>query len=238
MNLLYYTLLAFALFFATMIAFEKKNIWGTVIGALGVGGVVNSGFFTAASYPIDIFGLSFGVDSIIYTLFVFTVILKYLYWDKKEALIFAISASAALLFAAFIELTANAFSTGHTEVAWRKFGVLALSAFATITAGVSMIYILDAIKNKWKLNQYWLLIIGLVYSTLVNSTIYFGLVTFISGTKFSFEILGTSYLGKSIAIVAAVSSFGVLKLLEKHIIKIKEKKKLLKESKETEKTES
>lgn len=224
MNLLYLVLASLVVFLATTICFEKKNVWSTIIGAIGVGGVVNSNFFNAADYPIDVFGWSFGVDSIIFTLFIFTVILKYLYWDRKEAYTYSLSAAGAVLFAAIIEVSANAFSSGHSEHIWRKFGGFAVSVIGTIAACVAIIEIMHAIKKKTKIHDFWTVLIALVVATIVNSTIYYGLYSLVTGTEFLLEIMYTSYFGKLIAIGCALLTFGLMKLIERRVNKVQAKK--------------
>lgn len=234
MNLLYLFLASVAVFLATTIGFEKKSIWGTIIGALGVGGVVNANFFHAGDYPIDVFGWSFGVDSIIYTLFIFTVILKLFYYGKKEAYVYTISAAGAVLFAAIIELTACAFSDGHSVDIWRRFGGFVISVGATIAAGLIMIEVICAIQKKKQIHRMWLVIIGIVIATIINSTIYYGLHPVVSGIKFDPHLMYTSYFGKIMALGCACLAFFMIMLIEKKMKKIEEKKKKLEENKEKE----
>jgi uncharacterized PurR-regulated membrane protein YhhQ (DUF165 family) len=216
MNLLYYTLAAFIAFFATLIAFDKKKIWGTILSGLGVAGVVNANFFHAIDYPIDIFGWNFGFDAIIFTLYIFTLILTLMYYGKKQATIYTFSGSIAVLLAGIIELCAVSFSTGHQEEAWRKFGGFVISVIATIAAGLVIITVIEAIKKRHKVHDMWLMIIGIVLATLVNSTIYYSIAPFINGAGFDWHIIITSYFGKTIALGVAILVFGVMKLIEKH----------------------
>ena len=69
MNLLYFILFGLFIFLCSLIGGKKYR--STTLYALAIGGAVNANFFHAGFYPIDIFGLSFGIDSIIYSLFIF-----------------------------------------------------------------------------------------------------------------------------------------------------------------------
>ena len=224
MNLLYLVLLAIVVFLATLICFERKSVWSTIIAALGIGGIVNANFFNASDYPIDVFGWDFGIDSIIFTLFIFTVILKFLYQGKKEAYIFTFSAVAAVMFAAVYEVVAKAFTVGHSEEIWRHFGGFIISIVATIAACSAIIEIMDLLRKKSKIHDFWSVLIGLIVATLVNSTIYYGLYSVVTNTELVIELVYTSYFGKLIAIAFAMMSFGFMKLIERRIKRIKQKK--------------
>ena len=225
MNLLYLFLCSVAVFLATTIRFEKKSIWGTIIGALGVGGVVNANFFHAGDYPIDVFGWSFGIDAIIFTLFIFTVILKLFYFGRKEAYVYTISACGAVLFAAIIELTANAFSEGHSVGIWNRFGGFLVSVGATLAASIAMIEIILAIQKKKPIHKMWLVIIGIVIATIINSTIYYGLYHIVTGIEFNAHLMYTSYFGKLMALGCACLAFFMIMLIEKKMKKNEEKTK-------------
>ena len=229
MNLLYFVLAALLIFSSTLICFEKKNIWNTIISSIGIAGVVNANFFHSGNYPIDIFGMQFGIDSIIYTFFVFTIILNYLYFGKKSAITYTISGASAVFLAGAIGVTAKAFHSGHSIEAWNEFGTFSVSTAATIAAGVAMIFLIDLLKKRTKINDMVVVIIGILIATFINSTIYYSIEPLLQNYKFDWIPILTSLLGKFIALLAACFAFGFMKLIERKI----KKKELEKQKEET-----
>lgn len=223
MNLLYYTLAAIVFFLITIILFEKRNIWSTIVSSLGIAGVVNANFFHSGNYPIDVFGLNFGVDAIIYTLFIYTIILNFFYFGKKSAIIYTFSGAAAVFLAGVIELIAVAFSSGHSIEAWAEFGGFAISALATIAAGVCAVLLIDFLKKKFKIHNMFLIIIGIVLATIVNTLIYYSLTPLILKHEFDIILILTSFIGKFISLACACGSYGLIILIER-CIKKKEQK--------------
>ena len=77
-----FILFSIIIFLLSLVSYEKFR--STTLYALAIGGAVNANFFYAGNYPIFCFGIPFGIDSIIYTLFLFCVLLMFLKEGKKE----------------------------------------------------------------------------------------------------------------------------------------------------------
>lgn len=215
-NLLLFTLFALFVFFLSLIGYKK--FLSTALYALAIGGVVNSLYFTSNTHPIDIFGMNFGIDSIIYALFLFAVILMYLRFSKKDAIMLGVSSSVAILFAACMELVAVCLSNNITPEAWNKFYSFCFTTLATVIAFISIIFLIDFLKKKTKLkNEYLILIIGMVVGSFLNSFIYFSLYGLISNLTFA-QInltLITLFIGKGISILVGLLVLFVMNLIDK-----------------------
>ncbi len=206
MNLLWFVLIGLAIFFSLFLGGRKYR--GTALYALAIGGIVNANFFHAGNYPIDIFGLDFGIDSIIYTVFVFCVIVMYFEGGRRSAYILMFSSVIAILFSALIQLLSTLLSIGASSLAWAIFGDFVISALASVIAVTAMLEILHKLKIK---NSYVCTVLGILITSVLNSAIYYPLSTLINGMPDNIVmLLTTSFSGKAMAMVMAVLTLYVL----------------------------
>jgi len=212
MNFILFMLFTIIIFMLALIGYKKFH--SSTLYALAIGGIVNANFFHAGLYPINCFGLPFGIDSIIYTLFVFCVILMFFQQGKKSAYTLAISSVVAILFSAIMQLIAELFTTGSQSTTWFTFLTFFVSAAASIIAIVITLEILDKIKDKT--NNYIKLIVGLLLHTLINTAIYYPLSMLINGTPSNIGLLVlASFIGKLIATICAIFTLFLLHKLNK-----------------------
>ena len=192
-----YIMFGVAVFLLTLIGYKNYKI--TTLYALAIGGIVNANFFHAGNYPIEFFGLPFGLDSIIYTLFIFCVFLMYIKEGRKQGYLLAISSVLAIIISAALQLFADLFTKGFNVESFRIFGIFFVSAFATMVSIIILIELLEKIKGK--INQYLLLLISMLIVSFVNTLIYCPLVELISDPISNiYQLLLTSLIGKCIAI--------------------------------------
>ena len=189
-----------------------KNYQSTTMYALAIGGVVNANYFNAVTAPIECFGLPFGIDSLIYTLFAFCVMVMLLNDTKKSAYLLAISSVIAILFSAFMELIAVLFASGSSADIWVRFASFMISAFASIVAVCVTVEIIDRIKNKY--SPYVCMALGITLITILNSGIYYPLSLLIASNDRLWVYVGTSFIGKAIALVYSVVALKILNILK------------------------
>jgi len=212
MNFFYFTIFSILVFLSSLIGYKKFR--NTTLYALAIGGVVNANFFHAGNYPINCFGLPFGIDSIIYVLFIFCVVVMYLKEGKKSAYTLAFSSIIAIMFSALMQLVAELLSKGSSIHVWFNFLTFTISSIASVIAIISMLEILSKlIKIK---NSYLILIIGIVISTLLNTLIYYPLTVLIYGTPANILILVlTSFIGKTIALICGILTLAIFNKIDK-----------------------
>lgn len=216
MNLSYLIIFSLVVFLSVLLGGKKYR--STALYALAIGGVVNANFFHAGNYSIDCFGLPFGIDSIIYTLFIFCVIVMFLKEDKKSAYILAASSIIAIMFSAFMQLFAELFSNGSSTEIWLDFLSFAVSSLASIVAVVVMLEVLNLLKGK--INQYLLLTIGVFIAIFVNTLLYYPIILLINGMPSNIWILVlTSFLGKFIGLCCALITLKLINLYDKKALK-------------------
>ena len=209
-----FLLFGLAVFLLSLVGCEKYR--STALYALAIGGIVNANFFNANTYPIYCFGLPFGIDSIIYSLFAFCTIVMLLKENKKASYLLAFSSIIAIMFSALMQLFADLLSNGNSKSAWFGFLVFCVSALASIIAVVVAVEFINSLKNR--LNQYLCMALGILIISLLNSGIYFPLEAIINGASQNMgELLLTSFIGKLIALLYSVLMLYLMSLIEKRI---------------------
>jgi len=222
MNLIYFLLFSIIIFLLSLVCYEKFR--STTLYALSIGGAVNANFFHAGNYPIMCFGLPFGIDSIIYSVFAYCVILMFLKLNKREAYILTFSSVIAIMFSALMQLVAELFTIGSCFSVWKTFLNFFVSSVASLIAVWIMLEILNRLKKK-NINDYVLLIVGMLIVSLVNSLIYYSIVTWINGTPENIlTLLLTSFIGKVIALACSIGALYLTTKIEK-VIAHKEQEK-------------
>ena len=214
MNLLYLTIFGLLIFLSLLIGGKKFRV--TALYALAIGGAVNANFFHAENYPIDIFGLSFGIDSIIYSLFIFCIIVTLFQYGKKDAYTLAASSIIAIMLSAIFELISKLLSSGYNNDIWNNFIDFICSSITSIIVIVVIIEILSLLSNKTKLkNQYILLIIGMIIAIVINTPIYYTFESLVHGRPDNIgELVSTSFLGKLLSIPLAILSLFLINLYD------------------------
>lgn len=215
MNLLFYVLFGIVIYCCVLIG--GKRFRSTCLYALAIGGAVNANYFTARNYPIDIFGLNFGIDSIIYNLFIFCVIIMLFWKGRGQAYLLSASSIIAIIFAAVIQLISDMLSFGYSNEHWVSFFYFLTSSFSSILAVVAVIELLTYLKNKAKLNnEYLLMIIGLLLATVINTPMYYLCESLIhQNVENAAGLINTSLVGKLITILFSLLGLFLLKLYDK-----------------------
>lgn len=217
MNFIWFTLFSLIVFLLSLAFYERFR--STILYALAIGGIVNANFFHAGNFPIDCFGLPFGIDSVIYSLFAFCVAVMLIKTNKKEAYILSASSVIAIMFSALMQLVVDLLTKGSCPEIWTTFLTFTISAAASVVAIVVMIEIVARLKEK-KVNNYLLLVIGMVIIAIVNSALYYPLVMLLNGTPQNvWTLMLTSVIGKMISLVWGVVCLLLMNKIEKVIIK-------------------
>lgn len=212
MNFVWFLIAGILIFLSLLLGGKKYR--STALYALAIGGIVNANFFHAGNYPIDCFGLPFGIDSIIYTLFIFCVIVMLLKENKKSAYTLGFSSIIAIVFSAAMQLLADLLSNGSTTKVWLTFLGFIISALASVITIIVMIETLEKLKNK--LNKYLIIIIGIILSTIINTAIYYPLITLINGVPNNiWTLLLTSFIGKFISLNLSLLTYFLIEVFNK-----------------------
>lgn len=219
MNLLFLIIIGILIYVSVLLG--GKRFRNTALYALAIGGAVNANFFHAGNYPIDIFGLKFGLDGIIYNLFIFAIIVMLFKSNKGQAYLLSFSSIIAIMIAALFQLFADILSNGNNLNAWIVFSDFTASAFVSVIVVIIVLELLNFLRNKTRLkNEYILLAIGMVIATLINTPVYYTFQSIIHGTPSNiWELILTSFLCKMLSTVISIGTLFLINLYDKKTTK-------------------
>lgn len=194
MDFLFLVLTA-VLVFAILIV--SNRFWGKdALFVVGIGCAIGSNIYNVGDYGIVIGNLVFGIDSVIYTVFVFVVLLCLKNYDEKSAFTLLYSAMGSIMLSALLVFIASWASAGFASNLIWGFVSYLISVIATFVALFTTIKLFKYFEGK-NLNVYLNFLINVLIASFINSLIYFGAVAIISGFEENFlGQLGASYIGK------------------------------------------
>lgn len=194
MDFLFLVLTA-VLVFAILIV--SNRFWGKdALFVVGIGCAIGSNIYNVGDYGIVIGNLVFGIDSVIYTVFVFVVLLCLKNYDEKSAFTLLYSAMGSIMLSALLVFIASWASAGFASNLIWGFVSYLISVIATFAALFTTIKLFKYFEGK-NLNVYLNFLINVLIASFINSLIYFGAVAIISGFEENFlGQLGASYIGK------------------------------------------
>ena len=190
-----FLVLTTVLVFAILIV--SNRFWGKdALFVVGIGCAIGSNIYNVGDYGIVIGNLVFGIDSVIYTVFVFVVLLCLKNYDEKSAFTLLYSAMGTIMLSALLVFIASWASAGFASNLIWGFVSYLISVIATFAALFTTIKLFKYFEGK-NLNVYLNFLINVLIASVINSLIYFGIVAIITGFQENFwGQLGASYLGK------------------------------------------
>lgn len=194
MDFLFLVLTAVLVF---VILIVSNRFWGKdALFVVGIGCAIGSNIYNVGDYGIVIGNLVFGIDSVIYTVFVFVVLLCLKNYDEKSAFTLLYSAMGSIMLSALLMFIASWASAGFASNLIWGFVSYLISVIATFVALFTTIKLFKYFEGK-NLNVYLNFLINVLIASFINSLIYFGAVAIISGFEENFfGQLGASYIGK------------------------------------------
>jgi len=221
-----YVLILVAVFCFAFTCFFRKWRDKDILILIAIGCAINANIFNSNTVPVEVGNLVFGIDSIIYTLFVFTVIIEARDYGIKDAKSMTTITIAAIMISATIEFFAYwSFSGINTQILI-SLGLYVISAFGTFVAIWAMLWLFQTLKKK-NVNRFVNIALCILIASIINSFIYFG-GAFMIGAGTSSNFVGAligSYIGKIFCIFLALvvyfinTTFWIPKGLEKKYCK-------------------
>ena len=197
--------------FAATTVFRHISDSRTLI-SVAIGAAINANIFNSVSMPIVFGSMTFGIDSILYTLFIFNVIIKAKDYSIKDAKDLTISTIIAILVSAFIELFAKWSFTGINVQTFISFLSYFLSSLGTFIGIWVMLRCFKYFEAK-KVNIYVTFFIVIVIESLISSSVYFCGSSIVKGdfSHIFSPALEGSYIGKLFSIVLGLLGYYVNK---------------------------
>lgn len=212
MKFIYLLLFSICVFLLSLVGYKKNK--SVPLYALAIGGIVNANFYHSIPFPIDCFGITFGIDSFIYILFAFCIVVMYLKEGKKSTILLAISSISAIMIAAVMNLSADLMSDGSSKAEWITFFTFSAASVASIIAVIVFIGVFEKIK----LNNYLKLIVGILLISSINLIIYYPLYAVFNGwNDVMTNILIGNIIGRLIGILISLLPFSQMEKIDSKI---------------------
>lgn len=209
-------LLIFTIIMFIGFIFAKKFFGKNALFVVGIGCVIGANLYNANDFPIALGNMVLGIDSVVYTLFVFSVITMYIYFGKTAMREVLYCAVGSIFLTALLSFSGNFFQVGITENSFYSFLYYFFSILGTIVAIEVMILVFNKLKNK-NINIYFNITIALIIASLLNTAIYYGLSYFAFGglgDAFLPVLLG-SYVGKGVSLLFCLGAYYLGTVLDK-----------------------
>lgn len=205
MGIWFLVLLAFIAF--AFLTFVRKWHDYALLFTVAIGFAVNANIFNSGSTPVNLGGMIFAIDSILYTGFMFTVIICANEYGIRKAKILTSSTIAAILVSAVIEYFAKVSSFGYETGYLLHLSYYFFSVIGTFVGVWVMLYIFEKLEKRGT-NIYINFLICVIVSSLINSAFYYGLGILVSGENMDIiATLAGSYIGKGFSCILGLVSF-------------------------------
>lgn len=173
-----------------------------VLFTIAIGFAVNANIFNGGTAPITVGGFVFSVDSILYTGFMFAIMICAHEYGFKKARVLTYTSIAAILISAVIEIMANISAFGYQPEFLYAFLGYIFSAIGTFL-GVWFMLAVYKILEKKKANEYFNFLVCILIASVINTTIYYMGTILVTGHLLDnmMPILLGSYIGKIFCIL-------------------------------------
>ena len=173
--------------------------------AVAIGCAVNANIFTPLNSGVVVGPFVFCIEAILYTLFMYTIVVRILDYGYKAAKIMTLTSVAAIIISAIIEFVALISYKGFEINTLKSFSFYFLSSIGTIVGVWVMIWVVIKLRNK-NVNSYIIIPIAIITSGLIHSVIYYGGISLINWSiddRAVAMILG-ALIGKAVCIGLSV----------------------------------
>ena len=201
--LIMFSLIMFTIFFFA------RHFWGKdALFVVGIGCAIGSNLYNINNYPIIIGDFVFGMDAVIYTICIFTMLIMYIDFGESSLKNILFSTLGSLFLTALLSFAGNFMLSGITKDLIWNFVSYLFSILGTLVAVCIMIIIYKKLSSL-KFNNYFNIAVGLFLASIVNSIIYFGLTFIVLGNlgqEFLMALI-SSYILKFTAIVICMLAY-------------------------------
>ena len=173
--------------------------------AVAIGCAVNANIFTPLNSGLVVGPFSFSIESVLYTLFMYTIVIRILDYGYQDAKRMTFTSVAAIIISAIIELVALLVKNGANVETFKSFSYYLFSSVGTILGVWFMIFLTISFRKK-NISSYIIIPCAIVGSTLIHAAIYYGgysLVQWNIGDYTLSMFLGT-LIGKAVCILLSV----------------------------------
>ena len=177
-----------------------------VLLAVAIGCAVNANIFNPYTAPIVVGPFTFSIEIVLYTLFMYTIIVRILDYSYKDAKTMTFTSIAAILISAFIELVAFLMTQGDVWQAFKSFAIYLFSSIGTIV-GVWIMVLITILCRKKNISPYLIIPFAIIPSSIIHAIFFYGGMIIVYQNTDIFDLaygaLGT-IIGKSVCILLSI----------------------------------
>ncbi len=186
MNIIYFSL--FSLLCLTLLVFFEKKVGKNAIFLFGIGSIINGSIFHLYSFPIQAFGITFGMDFLLQPIFFYCLYFMFKKDNAKSAKSMLIVSVLSLSFSASIQFLSSILSDGYTLAYLQEFIGFLFNIGAYFVSGYVFIYALNKLSSN---KNSAILLLTLFLTNALNFGLFyfsrliaFGLVNWLSFANF------------------------------------------------------
>ena len=177
-----------------------------VLLAVAIGCAVNANIFNPYTAPIVVGPFTFSIEIVLYTLFMYTIIVRILDYSYKDAKTMTFTSIAAILISAFIELVAFLMTQGDVWQAFKSFAIYLFSSIGTIV-GVWIMVLITILCRKKNVSPYLIIPFAIIPASIIHAIFFYGGMIIVYQNTDIFDLaygaLGT-IIGKSVCIFLSI----------------------------------
>ena len=175
----------------------------TLLG-VAIGCAVNANLFTPITAPIMLGQFTFSIEIVLYTLFMYTIVVRILDYGYSDAKRMVLTSVAAILISAIIELFSLLATGTYTEQTFKNFSYYIFSSVGTIAAAWLMIFITIKCRKKG-ISSYLIIPFALVASSLVHALFYYGGIALMEWKMImTLKLFAGTIIGKTVCILLSI----------------------------------
>ena len=167
--------------------------------------LADSNIFTPLNAGVQVGPFIFCIEAILYTLFMYTIVIRILDYGYKAAQRMALTSIAAIIISAIIEFVALVSYEGFSIDTVKTFSFYFLSSIGTILGVWVMILITIGCRKK-NINNYIIIPLAIIPSGLIHSIIFYGGMALINWTidENALAMILGAIIGKGVCIALSV----------------------------------
>ena len=173
--------------------------------AVAIGCAVNANIFTPIKYPIVLGDFVFSFEIVLYTLFMYTIVVRILDYGYADAKKMTLTSVAAIIISAVIELFALLAQKGFVTEVFQDFALYVFSSVGTIL-GVWVMILITIQCRKKNISSYLIIPFAIAASCIIHGVIYYSGMALVKWSTdfYTIQLLLTTMLGKSVCILLGV----------------------------------
>ena len=173
--------------------------------AVAIGCAVNANIFTPLNSGIEVGPLTFSIEIVLYTLFMYTIMVRILDYGYSAAKRMTFTSIAAIIISAFIELVANLMIHDFNVETLKLFSYYLFSSVGTIVGVWVMIFITILCRKK-NVSCYLIIPFGIIASSIIHSIFFFGGIALVNWdfTMYPIQKAVGTIIGKGVCVLLSI----------------------------------